>query len=136
MTIPFIDTNIIIRLLTGDDPVKQEASARLFEQIERGSLTVAAPDTVIADAVYVLFSPRLYDLPREQVSGLLTALVRLPAFKVSNRRVVLRALTTYGTTNLDFGDAMILASMEQSGADQVYSYDEDFDLPGIHRLAP
>ena len=70
MTMPFLDTNIIIRLFTGDDPVKQEASARLFEQIERGSLTVAAPDTAIADAVYGLCSPRLYHLPRVQISGI------------------------------------------------------------------
>jgi uncharacterized protein len=135
MTIPFIDTSIIIRLLTGDDPAKQEASSRLFAQVEAGRLSIAAPDTVIADAVYVLASPRLYHLPRGQVTGLLTALVRLPAFKVSNRQVVLRALTIYGTTSLDFGDAMILAAMERSGVAQVYSYDEDFDRPGIRRLA-
>ena len=58
MTQPFIDTDVIIRFLTGDDPEKQAAATRLFEQIEQGFLTVQAPDTVIADAVYVLASPR------------------------------------------------------------------------------
>ena len=34
MTQPFIDTDVLIRFLTGDDPKKQAAAAILFEQIE------------------------------------------------------------------------------------------------------
>jgi predicted nucleic acid-binding protein len=81
MSFPYIDTDVIIRLLTGDDPKKQEAASELFEQVERGQLTVAAPDTVIADAVFVLSSPRLYHVSREEVKELLTPLVRLPQFR-------------------------------------------------------
>jgi predicted nucleic acid-binding protein len=137
MTTPFIDTDVIVRLLTGDDPEKQAASAALFEQVQAGTLQVAAPDTVIADAVYVLSSPRLYNLPRSEVRELLTPLVRLKGFKVKNRRVVLKALDLYGSMNIDFGDAFIAASMEQAGSKIVYSYDTDFDgIAGIERIEP
>jgi len=133
----FVDTDVIIRLLTGDDPQKQAAATALFEQVELGQATVAAPDTVIADAVYVLASPRLYHLPRAQVSALLTTLVRLPNFRVGNRQAVLRALELYATTNLDFGDVFLVASMEQAGADVILSYDKGFDkLQGITRQEP
>lgn len=54
MALPFVDTDVLIRLLTGDDPAKQAQAADLFEQVERGELQLAAPNTVIADAVYVL----------------------------------------------------------------------------------
>jgi predicted nucleic acid-binding protein len=54
MAHPYVDTDVIIRLLTGDDVVKHEAARGLFEQVEQGSLTLAAPDAVIADAVFVL----------------------------------------------------------------------------------
>ena len=64
MPTPFVDTDIIIRLLTGDAPVKQTKAAGLFEQVEQGHLLLAAPDTVIADAVFVLASPRLYHMAR------------------------------------------------------------------------
>ncbi len=77
MMLPYLDTDVIIRLLTGDDPAKQAAASALFEHVEKGSLTIAAPDTVIADAVYVLTSPRLYNLSRAHVAALLTALIRL-----------------------------------------------------------
>jgi predicted nucleic acid-binding protein len=139
MPYPFIDTDVIIRFLTGDDPQKQERAARLFEHIEQGSVTVVAPYTVIADAVYVLSSPRLYNLPRHEVAALLVPLIRLSSFRVKDQRVVLAALALYGsgTTKLDFGDAMIAASMQQSGSGTVYSFDGDFDkIAGISRQEP
>ncbi len=125
-------------MVTGDDPIKQAAALRLFEQVEQGALTVAAPATVIADAVFVLSSPRLYALARPVVSAALTRLVRLPHFRVQSRRVVLRALQLYGsTTTLDFGDVFILAAMVQAGSTVLYSYDLDFDrVRGITRREP
>jgi predicted nucleic acid-binding protein len=137
MTKPFIDTDVIIRFLTGDDLQKQAAATTLFEQIEQGILTVVAPDTVIADAVYVLSSPRLYHVARDEIRELLTTLVRLPHFQVQNRFCVLQALELYASTKLDFGDTLIIASMEQQNSRILYSYDTDFDrIQGIARREP
>lgn len=123
----YVDTDVLIRFLTGDDPAKQKRAAKLFEQVEKGTSKLAAPDTVIADAVYVLSSRRLYNLPHWEVAALLTPLVRSPGFQVKNRRTVLAALSLYGRTNVDFGDVMIVASMNQSGSNIIYSFDTDFD---------
>ncbi len=137
MTQPFIDTDVIIRFLTGDDLRKQAAATALFEQIEQGLLTVAAPDTVIADAVYVLSSPRLYHIARSEVRELLAPLVHLPHFRVQNKSCVLRALDLYAAANLDFGDTLIIASMEQQNSHVLYSYDTGFDrIQGITRQEP
>jgi predicted nucleic acid-binding protein len=137
--LPFIDTDVIIRFLTGDDPAKQDTAAKLFEQIGTSTLKVTAPVTVIADAVYVLSSPRLYNLPPHEVASLLIPLVRLPSFRVKERRIVLAALSLYGsaTPQLDFGDAIIVASMQQGGSETLYSFDKDFDhISGITRQEP
>jgi predicted nucleic acid-binding protein len=137
MTIPFVDTDVVIRLITGDDPVKQQAARALFNQVEAGQFELTAPITMIADAVYVLGSPRLYGLPRQIVASSLSTLVRIPAFRVQERQTVLRALSIYGSTSLDFGDAFILASMEADGSSILYSYDRDFDrIAGIERREP
>jgi predicted nucleic acid-binding protein len=138
MITAFVDTDVLIRLLTGDDPAKQRATQALFERVERGELVLSAPDTVIADAVFVLASRRLYNLPRAQIDALLTPLVRLPGFRVKNRRTVLRALDLYGRTpGLDFGDAMIAAAAEMTLDPVLYSYDRDFDqFPAITRQEP
>lgn len=133
----FVDTDVIIRLLTGDDPQKQAQAALLFTQVETGELVLEAPDTVIADAVYVLASRTLYAMSRAAIHELLTPLVRLPGFRVRNKRVLLRALEIYGTANRGFGDAMIIAAMEQRGPRDLYSYDRGFDsFSQISRLEP
>lgn len=138
MSIPFVDTDIIIRLLTGDDPVKQADARALFESVEQGELTVAAPDTVIADAVYVLRSRGLYNLPKSEIAELLIPLVSLPGFRVTNRRAVLAALRLYADhPQLDFTDALIIAMARQSDLPVVYSYDRDYDrIEGITRREP
>jgi predicted nucleic acid-binding protein len=137
MSTPFIDTDVIIRLLTGDDPAKQAAAATLLTRVEQGELTVAAPDTVIADAVFVLSSKRLYNIPRAQIAAMLTPLVRLSRFRVQNRRSLLAALAIYGMTNLDFRDALIVAAMQSSESRTLYSYDQGFDrIATIQRQEP
>jgi predicted nucleic acid-binding protein len=133
----YVDTDVIIRFLTGDDPAKQAEAASLFEAVEAGTIALAAPDTVIADAVYVLASPRLYHLPRTEIRSLLVPLLRLAGLHVENKRAVTQALELYAATTLDFGDAMIVGAMRQSGADVLNSYDQDFDrIPGLTRVSP
>jgi predicted nucleic acid-binding protein len=47
------------------------------------------------------------------------------------------ALYGYGRTKIDFSDAFIVASMQQSGSQILYSFDSDFDkVPGIERTEP
>ena len=134
---PLIDTDVIVRLLSGDDPLKQERSRRLFKQIELGEVTVIAPVTVIADCFYVLTSPSLYHLPKSEAAALLRPILRLPHFRAVNRRQVLRALEICANANLSFGDAYIAATMEQVGSTEVYSFDRGFDrLRGLTRLEP
>jgi len=138
MSYPSVDTSVIIRLLTGDDPEKQARSKALFERIEQGTLAVVAPVTVIADAVYVLSSRKTYKRSREEVAALLLPLVRLPGFHVQSRRAVLSALQLYGTTRgLDFGDALVAASALQIDSPVVFAHDTDFDrIAGITRREP
>ncbi len=132
------DTSVLIRLISGDDQAKQDRAIALFERVEQAKLSLDAPVTVIADAVYVLTSRRLYNRPRAEVASKLTTLVRLPSFHVKDRRIVLRALQLFaGTSYLDFGDAMIIAQAQRSGVQTVYAYDQDFDrIAGVTRLEP
>jgi predicted nucleic acid-binding protein len=138
MSHPYIDTDVIIRLLTGDDQEKQRQARVLFEQVEHGRLIVSAPDTVIADTVHVLHSKRLYNRPKAEVAELLIPLVRLPGFRIKNRQAVLAALRLYGTSaKLDFTDALIVALMQQTGPPVVCSWDKDYDdVVGVTRLEP
>jgi predicted nucleic acid-binding protein len=133
MALPILDTNIIVSFLSGDNPQQQERAERLLKQVEAGKLTVTAPDTVIADAVYILFSKKLYNLPAATIAQLLLPVVRLPHFRLKNRKVVIAALKLFAE-GIKFDDTMIIATMRQSGATLIYTFDRGFDeVPGITR---
>jgi len=136
ITDPWVDTDVIIRLLTSDDLKKQKASSSLFEKVEKGKLILSAPATVIADCVYILSSPRLYNLPRSKIRDLLTTLIHIPNFKVENKQSVLNGLDLYASTNLDFGDVYLIATALQSKDKIICSYDHDFDRADIKRVEP
>ena len=109
-----------------------------MQRVEAGELTLRGPDTVVADAVFVLCSPRTYNLPRADVRMALVPLLRLPQFKIQHRRALIRALDIFvAYPRFDFGDAMILATMERQGDTELYSYDRDFDvIAAVRRIEP
>ena len=137
MTEAYVDTDVIIRLVTGDDTAKQAAALELFERTEAGDITLRAPATVIADAVYVLSSRRLYNLSRRGVEEILDRILHVRHFEVEMQEELVEALHVYAGSNLDFGDAMIVASMRLDATSDLYSYDHDFDrIAGVTRLEP
>ncbi len=124
----FVDTNIFIRFLTQDDPVKAEAGYRLFEQAKRNEVALTTSEAIIAEVVFVLSSKRLYNLSHQNVRVRLYPILSLSGFKLPHKQEVLRALDLYGENRfLDFEDALSIASMERQDITEIYSYDQDFD---------
>ncbi|MBM3130537.1 MAG: type II toxin-antitoxin system VapC family toxin [Chloroflexi bacterium] len=133
----FLDTNIILRYLTKDDPVKAERCYELFQKVKRKEIQVVTSESVLAEVVYVLSSRALYNQPRENIRALLIPLVSWSGLKIAHRRAFLHALELYATTNLDFEDALSVAHMERLKINTILSYDEDFDrIKGIERREP
>jgi predicted nucleic acid-binding protein len=96
----FFDTDLLIRYITGDDPAKRASVRALLRQAAQGAIRLR-PDTVIADAVYVLASPKLYHIPRDKIRNWLSVLIRWPGLEVNNRLTVLKALALHANSNLD-----------------------------------
>jgi predicted nucleic acid-binding protein len=134
---PFVDTNMFLRYLTRDDPVKAERVKDLLGRAQRGQVTLLITETTIAEVVFILSSPRLYHLSREEIHRLLLPIIALKGLKVPNRGVFVRAFDLYVTTPMDFVDALTIAHMERRHVAEVYSYDEHFDrIQGIKRIEP
>ncbi len=138
MDLPFVDTNIIIRYLTQDDPDQAARAKQVLDQVAAGTLLVTTSETIIGELVFVLSSPRLYDLPRDEIRYHLTAILSMRGLRVPHKRMYLRALELYATTpRLDFADALSIAHMERSKLTTILSFDTDFDgIPGITRREP
>jgi predicted nucleic acid-binding protein len=135
--IAYLDTNVIIRFLTGDDLAKQQAAATLLGLISQRNTAVCASHAVFAEAVFVLGSKRLYALSRARVAELLVPIAGLPNMRIHQRAALIRAFELYTTTKLHFVDALIAALAEAESALGVYSFDTGFDsIPGVRRLDP
>ena len=97
-----VDTNIIVRLVTNDDPGQVSRAVALFER-ER----IFICKTVLLEVEWVLrFS---YQLPREIVASSLRKVIGLGNVTVENQHEVSVALDWH-EQGLDFADALHLAS--------------------------
>jgi predicted nucleic acid-binding protein len=134
----FVDANIFIRHLTGDDPVRAQACFDVFLRAQRDEVALTTSETVIAEVVYVLSSKSQYAIPRGDIRAMLRPILSLKGFKLrGRRRVLLRALDLYAAHPVDFEDALTVAQMEQAGVVEVLSYDAHFDrLPSVQRREP
>jgi len=134
----FVDTNFLVRLLTRDDPDMASRCFELFQRADRGDIELTTSEAVIAETVYVLASPRLYNTPREEIATRLGAVPTGSRLRLDRKEVIVDALALYGTTNLHFVDCLCAAhARRQSPPHAVYSFDRGLDrIEGIRRLEP
>lgn len=133
-----LDTNIVVRHVTRDNPDQAARAQTLLENLRAGVVTALFPEAVLVEAIQVLSSARLYGIPRGEIRGVLGELIRLRGVRMLNKRVYLRALELYETYRvLSFVDSLCAAYAELEQPPTVISFDHGFDrIPGITREEP
>lgn len=111
-----IDTNIIVRLLTKDDPKQYASSRKLFNNSE-----IYIPDTVILETEWVLRFA--YDFEPSEICSAFRKLFGLPNVKLSNQFIIAQAIDWH-EKGLDFADAFHLALSQQVST--LKTFDEKF----------
>jgi len=101
-----VDTNILVRLLTGDEPDQARRARAIFES---GAVLLAK--TVVLETEWVL--RRLYALERSAVLDALAAAIALPNVRCEDFGAVVDALG-WAKAGMDFADALHLASAQQA----------------------
>jgi len=131
----YVDTNVILRFLTGDPPDMAQSATRLFQAVEDGHVTLIVDDIVIAEAVWVLES--FYNHPVTDIATVLRDFLLQDGIQAEDKVTLLQALTLYETKHIDFTDALIAARMQERGVERIFSFDAHFDrVSGIQRVAP
>jgi predicted nucleic-acid-binding protein len=100
-----VDTNILVRLLTSDDPAQSEKAAALFT---RESILI--PKTVLLETEWVLRYS--YKLPPPVILAAFRKVLGLPQVTIEDSSAVSGALTWY-EGGMDFADALHLASVRK-----------------------
>lgn len=113
----FVDTNVLVRHLTGDPPPLAERATAALGRADELLLT----DVVFAECVFVLES--VYEAPAALVADRMRAALCLPSIVVISTDLLLRSLELYERRGLDYADAYLVASAELSGVGAVLSFD-------------
>ena len=127
-----LDTNVVVRLLIGDDPQQTPIAEQAFlSAIASGG--VYLPDVVLAEVAWVL---RGYDLERTTRYQLLERLVRTRGVVVDDIDAVIDALEQFRLGG-DLADQLILARAAATCALPVLSFDRRFSgCEGVELLGP
>lgn len=137
MSVLFLDTNILLRHLTNDDPRKARECLALFRSIEEGHTTVWTSDLVIAEVVFVLSNRHTYHVSREAIRDLLLPLINLRGIKLPHKRLYQRVFALDTSLPIDYIAAYHAALVEQRDDSTLYSYDTDFDrVTSLRRIEP
>jgi predicted nucleic-acid-binding protein len=128
-----IDTNVLVRHLTGDPAEMAQRATRLLAISSPGDLVLV--DLVVAEVVYVLES--FYKAPREQVAEAVRSIIGFDAITVVDQETLLRAIEIYEVDRIDFAEAYLVAVAESADLAQIVSFDRSIDRMGtVRRIEP
>jgi predicted nucleic acid-binding protein len=125
-----LDTNLLIRILTGEPEAQARRAGHLLERCENGECVLRLTSLVVAEAVFVL-TGKVHGIPRNDTADALIGFLESPSLEVEDRETLLKALALFRDHPIDFVDAWLAARAQvlESG---IASFDQDFKrLPGV-----
>ncbi|MFN0301141.1 MAG: PIN domain-containing protein [Burkholderiales bacterium] len=127
-----LDTNILVRYLTQDDPGQSLRATRLIERTlsERnpGFITLV----VLVETCWVLM--RLYDATPDEVRVTVCDFLDARQLIVEHRLAVARAIQHLGKGAGDFADALIAECAAQAGCERTVTFDKSAAKLGMTLL--
>ena len=125
-----LDTNILIRYLTQDDPVQ---SAKATEILER-RLTPKNPGFVsvvaMVETVWVL--DRAYGLKAQEIATTVERLLQVEVLAIENEQEVFTAMIALKQGRGSFSDALIVELGARAGCTRTVTFDQKaLRLPGF-----
>ena len=127
----FVDTNVLVRHLTGDPPgMAARATKWLAAETD-----IYLADLIVAETIYVLES--FYKAPRPQIATAMRSLVAMRTVSTVDQALLLRSIEIYEIDHLDFAEAYLVASAERTGIGRVASFDRAISRVGtVEHIKP
>lgn len=131
-----IDTNLLVRFLTEDDPAKAKAVDGILARAGKGEIKVLVPSIVIAELVWVLES--FYKMEAADIAELVEAVLNTPGVEVTDKSIINSALKLYKMKHIDMIDAWIIEFAKDAGVGAIYTFDRKHfkDAEGIETRTP
>ena len=116
-----VDTNVIVRYLTQDDPVQARKANAVIEGALVAGEQLHLDDIVICELEWVLSSA--YGFDRATISDTLLKLIDSAQLSVNDRDAVREAVTRYAESAGDFADYLIGSQNLRCGCESTLTFD-------------
>ena len=116
-----IDSNVLIRVITKDDP-DQERRARALFSGEAGIQGIFLTTTTIIETVWAL--RRSYKFSKTEILTVLDEMLTNVAFVWERLDAITIAVEDFRTGSADFSDYVIAAVADLAGAKTAYTFDK------------
>ena len=125
-----LDTNILVRYLTQDDPVQSAKATEIIEQrltaADRGFVSVVT----MAEIVWVL--DRAYGLTKKEITVAIERMLQVEVLLIENEQEVFAAMIALKQSQGAFADALIAQLGTKAGCTHTLTFDRKaLRIPGF-----
>lgn len=116
-----LDTNVVVRYLTQDDPVQAQKATQVIEEgVDQGEVFYLT-SIVLCELVWVLEDA--YDYSRRDIETVLDRILRTAQFRFDHKEQLWLALYDYRAGPADFSDYLIGRLGTQAGCAETLTFD-------------
>jgi predicted nucleic-acid-binding protein len=128
-----LDTNVLVRYITRDDPGQERAAARFLDSARTRSEPAFVNVIVLCELVWVL--GRTYEYSRTEVATVIGRLLATEQVVVEDADQAWLALSDFKASKADFADCLIGRRNLRLGCDATATFDRRLkDLTGFTTL--
>ena len=129
----FVDTNVFLRFLTGDDLRQREKAVALFKKAAAGEISLLSGPPVFFEIAWSMRT--VYGQKNEVILEFLTSMLRLPGLRITDITVVEKAIGLAKNRGTDFADAYVAALAGSEGATELATFNRKH-FEGVLDLYP
>ncbi|WP_298612661.1 PIN domain-containing protein [uncultured Thiothrix sp.] len=126
-----LDTNVLVRYLIQDDELQSAKVNKLIESLSTDKPAYIS-QIVLVEVVWVL--TRAYKYSREQITGVINALLSCREFMIQYPELAILALQDYQQGNADYSDYLLARVHHQAGANYTATLDQKAGKGSLFRL--
>ncbi len=128
-----IDTNILVRLLVGDDERQAKKAYAIFKEAELNKNELFVSLLVILELIWVLESA--YKIDRNKIIGSISDLLLLPILRFEHLAAIQKFILKARDSGYDLSDLLIAQSASEQGCKTLLTFDKKASKCALFELA-
>ncbi len=127
-----VDTNILVRFLTGDDAKQSSRVYAFFKNVEEEKKELFISSLVVLELVWVLES--VYEIERIEILESIHSLIQMPIFHIENLTTIQNFILDAQHSKYDLSDLLIAQTAKTNGCEKVFTFDKNVSKHKLFQL--